>query len=63
MKVIVPLNFDDEERKMIAWDQDGKGKATRKMIRDWVFNAVSNRIMNIYDRQDDESRNDRITRY
>lgn len=63
MKVIVPLNFSDEERIMIAWDQGEKGKATREVIRDWIFGLIGNGLMNIADRQDDEARNDGITRY
>lgn len=54
MKVIVPLNFDEEELMQIAWDRGRKGRATRKMVREWVFNIVCNRFMDIADRQDEE---------
>lgn len=58
LKVIVPLTFDDEELRQIGWalTDSGKRRATRQMVRDWVFSVVSNAFMGLADRQDEEER-------
>lgn len=61
MKVNITLQFDDHERKLIAWDLDHKGKATRELCRAWIESVVNSGIIAIVDRQADDK--DGIRRY